>query len=444
MADTLVGIPVEERIFRLLDRLGIEQAHFAARVPRDWQAFAQTHPQSVASLTLLCPRTSDNRTLRALGSRLLLVTGDQGKDAEDLRRGLEHLPHAAVVTLGDYLAGTATDLAADRTDDIGNAMLEFLARIDRDRTVHQMSALEGEGEVAGILYRVRGSGPPLILFPLQYSPSQWDHLLPRLSQSYCTITVSGANVGPIFSLETRAKGGYLEAVEKVVDAARLEPGEKVLDVGCGPGSLDRWLAHRTGNANPITGLDPSTYLLGEAAAMVRNEGLEGVVEFREGSGDSLPFPDLSFDVAMSFTAMQYVDADQMMREMVRVLKPGGRVAVLARGDDQPNIINAPLRAELKAKAESQRTERYNELGCNDASLYRRFHQAGLTQVKMFPQLAIFTASSDGARLEDMHDRILPTFNVEDAEEYRSAVAQAQADGSFFLAEVFHCAVGTKP
>jgi len=67
----------------------------------------------------------------------------------------------------------------------------------------------------------------------------------------------------------------------------------------------------------------------------------------------------------------------------------------------------------------------------------------LTQVKMFPQLAIFTASSDGARLEDMHDRIVPTLSAEEAEEYRSAVAQAQADGSFFLAEVFHCAVGTK-
>ena len=178
--------------------------------------------------------------------------------------------------------------------------------------------------------------------------------------------------------------------------------------------------------------------------MVRNEGLEGVVEFREGSGDTLPFPDRSFDVAMSFTAMQYVDADQMIREMMRVIKPGCRVGVLARGDDQPNIINAPFRAELKAKAESQRTERYNKLGCNDASLYRRFHQVGLSHVKMFPQLAIFTASSDGARLGDMHDRILPTLSAEEAEEYQSAVAQSQADGSFFLAEVFHCAVGTKP
>ena len=441
---TEVEIPIEERIFRLLQRLGIKQAHFAARVSRDWQDFVRKYPQSVASLSLVCPRSSDTRSLSAVASRLLVVVGDQGKDGEGWRQGLTDLPDATVVTLRDYLPGSASDVAADRTQDIGEAMLEFLARIDRMGKTQRISPPEGEGEEGGISYRVQGSGTPLLLFPLYYSPSQWDQLLPLLSQRYCTITVGGANLGAVFNLELRAKGGYLEAVEKVVNETRLQPGEKVLDVGCGTGSLDRWLAHRTGSANPITGLDPSTYLLREAAAMVRSEGLDGVVEFREGSGDSLPFPDSSFDVVMSFTAMQLVDADRMMSEMVRVVNPGGRVAVLARGDDQPNIINAPMRPELKAKAESQRTERYNKLGCNDASLYGRFHRAGLTQVKMFPQLAIFTTSSDGDRLQDMHDRVVPALSPEEAEEYHSAVARANADGSFFVAELFHCAVGTKP
>ena len=63
---------------------------------------------------------------------------------------------------------------------------------------------------------------------------------------------------------------------------------------------------------------------------------------------------------------------------------------------------------------------------------------------MFPQLAIFTTSSDGDRLQDMHDRVVPALSAEEAEEYHSAVAQAQAEGSFFVAEIFHCAVGTKP
>ena len=95
-------------------------------------------------------------------------------------------------------------------------------------------------------------------------------------------------------------------------------------------------------SNHIVGVDPSTYLLREAAAMVSREGLDGIIRFQESGGDSLPFPDDSFDVAVSFTAMQYVDADRMLAEMMRVTGPGGRVAVLARGDDRPNLINVPL------------------------------------------------------------------------------------------------------
>ena len=120
------------------------------------------------------------------------------------------------------------------------------------------------------------------------------------------------------------------------------------------------------------------------------------------------------------------------------------MAVLARGDDRPNLINLPLRVELKSKIEGVRNQRHNELGCNDASLYRRFHQAGLTKVKMFPQLAVFTPASDGPRLDDVQDRFVPILNAEELEEFRGALGQALGDGSFFVAEWFHCAVGTIP
>ena len=91
-----------------------------------------------------------------------------------------------------------------------------------------------------------------------------------------------------------------------------------------------------------------------------------------------------------------------------------------------------------------RNQRHNELGCNDASLYRRFHQAGLTKVKMFPQLAVFTPATDGARLDDVQDRFLHLLNAEELAEFRWALGQALRDGSFFIAEWFHCAVGTNP
>jgi ubiquinone/menaquinone biosynthesis C-methylase UbiE len=170
--------------------------------------------------------------------------------------------------------------------------------------------------------------------------------------------------------------------------------------------------------------------------------LEGVVEFREGSAEALPFPENSFDVAMSSTVIQRVDAERMLREMVRVTKPGGRVAVVGHAHDLPRWVNVALPAELKAKVEAPgwASDRGHHLGCDDASLYRRFHQAGLTQVKMFPQFAAFDAS----RLQSLQGEILPTLPPDAVQEWRNAVAQAAAAGTFFIATPFHCAVGTKP
>ena len=118
-------------------------------------------------------------------------------------------------------------------------------------------------------------------------------------------------------------------------------------------------------------------MLREAEPLVRRERLEGFIEFREAGAEALPFADNRFDVSMSFTVIQAVDADRMLGEMVQVTRPGGRIAVLANGNDQPYIINLSLRAELKAEAPRGA----------DASLYRRFRQVGLTGVRKFPQLA---------------------------------------------------------
>ena len=76
-----------------------------------------------------------------------------------------------------------------------------------------------------------------------------------------------------------------------------------------------------------------------------------------------------------------------------------------------------------------------------ASLYRRFHQAGLAQVKTFPQLVTYT---EQAHWQNIQDRVFSALNPEEAEEYHTAVAKAQAEGSFFIAEQFPCAVGVRP
>ena len=70
MIDT--SLSIDQEILSLLEHLGIEKAHFGARVPRDWQALVKTHPEAMASLTLLCPRSVDPRDLAILDSRFLV------------------------------------------------------------------------------------------------------------------------------------------------------------------------------------------------------------------------------------------------------------------------------------------------------------------------------------------------------------------------------------
>lgn len=433
--------PVGERIVELLRHLGIERAHFAASMPRDWGGLVTTHPDIVSSLILICPMGINLDALRANTPRLMIVTGDQGRPAQEARQIVGDLPGATLITLPDYFSPPWADVIADRTENVGSALMDFLARVDE--VPLGKAVIPPQGEVADISYSVRGSGAPLVLLPLALAPSQWQPLLAVLSERYCTITLGGPALGMVAHLEARAQSGYLRVVQHLIEEARLRPGETVLEVGCGSGALVRWLARHTGGANRIVGADINRYLLREAAALARKEGVDGAIELREGDAEALPFTDNHFDVTMSCTVAEEGDADRMLAEFVRVTKAGGRVAVMVRSIDMSWWVNLPLRAELKSKVEGRGRLGGNvqEHGCADASLYRRFLQAGLAQVKMLPQLAI---CAGGERLEYVKERIVTGLKSEEASEWRDAVARAEAEGTFFIAEPFHCAVGTKP
>lgn len=109
---------------------------------------------------------------------------------------------------------------------------------------------------------------------------------------------------------------------RVAAAADIRPGQRVLDVACGTGVLTRAAAIRTGPSGAVTGLDVSPRMLSIAAR------LSPTLEWREGTAESLPFPDESFDAVVSQFGLMFVpDPAAALGEMMRVLKPGGRLAV---------------------------------------------------------------------------------------------------------------------
>jgi ubiquinone/menaquinone biosynthesis C-methylase UbiE len=426
----------------LLRHLGIARAHVAGRLSADWSGLATTHAEVIASLSLLCPTDLEPGPLGALASPLLMVRGDQGQPAAVVQRAVAAVPHVTLLTLRDYFGHPRADILADRTEEIGAAMLTFLAPSDQKQALHAVSLPEGEGEVAGISYRVQGTGPPLVLLPLGLAASQWEPLLPRLTARYCTIRLGGPWLGSVASLEARGHSpGYLGIVGRLIEVVQLQPGETILDVGCGSGVLDRWLAHRTKGENRIVAVDIHRELLREAIALAQQEGLARLIEFQAGNAEALPFANDTFDVTISATVMELLDADRMLHELIRVTRPGGRVAVIIRAVDMSSFVNLPLRPALKAKVEALPNGVAGEHGCADASLYRRFRVAGLAAVHMLPQLA---AEAEAIRLHAVQQRILSSLSATEAEEWRVAVNQAEAAGTFCIALPYHCAVGTKP
>lgn len=122
-----------------------------------------------------------------------------------------------------------------------------------------------------------------------------------------------------------------EWVSTVADAARIQPGERVLDLACGTGVLAREVLSRTGAAEFITGLDPSAGMLEVAKQLAPG------VEWRQGMAESLPFRDASFDVVVSqFGLMFFADRFEAVRQALRVLRPRGRLA-FAVWDSLENI-----------------------------------------------------------------------------------------------------------
>jgi len=106
----------------------------------------------------------------------------------------------------------------------------------------------------------------------------------------------------------------------------LEPGERVLDVGSGPGLLARDMASTVGPSGRVCGLDPSEPMLARARERCADQPQ---VSFEKGSAASLPYDDASFDAVVSTQVYEYVpDIPGALAEIARVLRPGGRVAIL--------------------------------------------------------------------------------------------------------------------
>jgi demethylmenaquinone methyltransferase/2-methoxy-6-polyprenyl-1,4-benzoquinol methylase len=133
---------------------------------------------------------------------------------------------------------------------------------------------------------------------------------------------------------------------KTVRALQLGRGHRVLDLATGTADLAIQVA-RTEPGASVVGLDPSAKMLDVGRDKVQRAGLEARVELVQGDAQALPFPENSFDsVCIAFGIRNVPDRAKALREMARVTRPGGRIAILELSEPRSGLLGALARFHI--------------------------------------------------------------------------------------------------
>lgn len=146
------------------------------------------------------------------------------------------------------------------------------------------------------------------------------------------------DLAPVDEFHIRGRAATLELAR----AAGLDATKRVLDIGSGVGGTSRCLAKEFGCR--VTGIDLTEEYCRAAAMLTANIGLTDLVDFRQGDATNLSFDDASFDVVWTeHVAMNIPDKSRLYREMHRVLKPGGTLAIydILAGPSGPVLFPVP-------------------------------------------------------------------------------------------------------
>ena len=243
----------------------------------------------------------------------------------------------------------------------------------------------------------------------------------------------------------RFMGRYAPTLASALaDAAQVQPGMRVLDVGCGPGGLTSELVARTGAAN-VAAVDPAPQFA--AACRDRNPG----ADVREGAAEELPWEDGTFDATLSQLVLGFMaDPERGVREMVRVTRPGGTVAAcmwdIAAGGmtmlrtfwTAAKRVDPGVKGErgLAGTAEGDIAERFERAGLVDVAGGALTATADYTDFEDFWQPFTFAVGPAGAYLGSRTD--------EQREALREAGRELLPDGPFSLDARAWYARGTVP
>lgn len=141
-------------------------------------------------------------------------------------------------------------------------------------------------------------------------------------QKYYSWRASNYDAGTGFEAEHHAEALRL---------ADVQEGQRVLDLACGTGRGTVGLAQAVGPSGRVDALDLSAAMLDQCRAKIEELGLSDRVHFKQGNATALPYPDETFDLVYNSYMFDLIPLDgflPILREMARVLKPGGKLALV--------------------------------------------------------------------------------------------------------------------
>ena len=224
--------------------------------------------------------------------------------------------------------------------------------------------------------------------------------------------------------------GVAEWKAAILDALRLRPEMKALDIGCGVGSDAFDLAASVGPTGHVTGVDFSESLVDEATRRAASRNLP--VTFEVGDAQNLRFPDQTFDAVRTERMLMHVpDAEKALSEMARVLRRGGRMAVLDF-DWESQFCDSPYKETTRQVAQSFCDSMKN--GWIGRSLPRLFRQSGMTDVVVTFRTVLLNYDFLQLLLGGHVARIVSAGMLTDGDAnlWWTSLATANADG------IFHC------
>lgn len=424
-----------DRIASVLDHLGIARSHFATQSPGDIQGFIEDHADRVGGIALLAPPRIDPQPFARTDCDLLYVAPEGGMLARTAASMLPGLPRARSAVLQGYEAESWSDVAFDCPD----IAVLFDAFFGDAAPVDVVTGPEESGWHSGVRYRALGNGPVLVVTPMVLAPSQWEPLLAPLAERFRVVELAGPMFGMLALLEQRAAlPDWQHMCTALFDGLELAPGQKVLDVGCGSGAVAKQFVRHTHRVNPLTALDLSRYLLNEARISTSLPEFDGVIAFEEGSAESLPFEDNSFDAAYSITVFEECNAQTAIAELTRVVRPGGRIAIAVRGIDLHQWWNLKLSAQVRAKI-SLPAPSVAPQGVASSELYDLASGNGLSPLRMFTY-TVACRSGTGSIFDYPEMYALSLLTDDERVEYQNAKTAAAAAGTLFMTRGHHCIV----